>query len=39
MPMQYKLPYVLRAPSDDTEGMYLAEAPIHPGPTRNLNPA
>ncbi len=31
MPMQYKLPYVLRAPSEETEGMYLAEVPILPG--------
>ena len=31
MPMQYKLPYVLRAPSDETEDMYLAEVPILPG--------
>ena len=31
MPMQYKLPYVLRAPSEDTEGMYLAEVPILAG--------
>ena len=30
-PVQYKLPYVLRAPSDETEGMYLAEVPILPG--------
>ncbi len=29
--MQYKLPYVLRAPSEETEGMYLAEVPILPG--------
>ncbi len=31
MPMQYMLAYVLRAPSEDTEGMYLAEVPILPG--------
>jgi len=31
MPMQYKLPYVLRAPSEETEGMFLAEVPILPG--------
>lgn len=31
MPMQYKLPFVLRAPSEETEGMYLAEVPILPG--------
>ena len=31
MPEQYKLPYTLRAPSEDTEDMYLAEVPVLPG--------
>ena len=31
MPAQYKLPYTLRAPSDETEDMYLAEVPVLPG--------
>lgn len=31
MPEQYKLPYTLRAPSEETEDMYLAEAPVLPG--------
>ena len=29
--MEYKPPYVLRAPSEESEGMYLAEVPILPG--------
>lgn len=28
---QYKLPYTLRAPSPETEDMYLAEVPVLPG--------
>ncbi|MDE2696158.1 MAG: type II toxin-antitoxin system HicB family antitoxin [Chloroflexota bacterium] len=31
MPEQYKLPYTLRAPSEETEDMYLAEVPVLPG--------
>lgn len=31
MPKQYRLPYTLRAPSEDTEDMYLAEVPVLPG--------
>ena len=31
MPKQYRLPYTLRAPSEETEGMYLAEVPVLPG--------
>ena len=31
MPKQYKLPYTLRAPSEETEEMYLAEVPLLPG--------
>ena len=31
MTTQYKLPYALRAPSEDTEDMYLAEVPVLPG--------
>ena len=31
MSTQYKLPYTLRAPSEDTEDMYLAEVPVLPG--------
>ena len=31
MPKQYRLPYTLRAPSDETEDMYLAEVPVLPG--------
>ena len=31
MAKQYKLPYTLRAPSEDTEDMYLAEIPVLPG--------
>ena len=31
MPRQYRLPYTLRAPSEETEDMYLAEVPILPG--------
>ena len=31
MAKQYKLPYVLRAPSSETEDMYLAEVPDLPG--------
>ena len=31
MPEQYKLPYTLKAPSPETEDMYLAEVPVLPG--------
>ena len=31
MPKQYKLPYTLQEPSEDTEDMYLAEVPVLPG--------
>ena len=31
MPKQYKLPYTLREPSEETEGMFLAEVPVLPG--------
>ncbi|MCY4455188.1 MAG: type II toxin-antitoxin system HicB family antitoxin [Chloroflexi bacterium] len=31
MPEQYRLPYTLRAPSEETEDMYLAEVPVLPG--------
>ena len=31
MPKLYKLPSTLRAPSEDTEDVYLAEVPILPG--------
>ena len=31
MPKQYRLPYVLKAPSEETEDMYLAEIPVLPG--------
>ena len=31
MTTQYKFPYTLRAPSEDTEDMYLAEVPVLPG--------
>ena len=31
MPKQYKLPYTLKAPSEETEQMYLAEVPVLPG--------
>ena len=31
MPKQYRLPYVMRAPSEETEDMYLAEIPVLPG--------
>ena len=31
MPKQYRLPYTLRAPSDETEDMYVAEVPVLPG--------
>ena len=31
MAKQYKLPYVLREPSEETEDMYLAEVPVLPG--------
>ncbi len=31
MPKQYKLPYTLRAPSEETENLYLAEVPVLPG--------
>ena len=31
MPKTYKLPYTLKAPSEDTEHMYLAEVPVLPG--------
>ena len=31
MPKQYRLPYTLRAPSEETEDMYLAEVPVLPG--------
>ena len=31
MAKQYKLPYVLREPSAETEDMYLAEVPVIPG--------
>ena len=30
-PRQYKLPYILRAPSEETEYAYLAEVPVLPG--------
>ena len=31
MATQYKLPYTLKAPSEETEDMYLAEVPVLPG--------
>ena len=31
MAKQYRMPYTLRAPSAETEEMYLAEIPILPG--------
>lgn len=31
MPKQYRLPYTLRTPSEETEDMYLAEVPLLPG--------
>ena len=31
MPKQYKLPYTMREPSEETEDMYLAEVPLLPG--------
>lgn len=31
MAKQYRLPYVLREPSEETEDMYLAEVPDFPG--------
>ena len=31
MSTQYRLPYTMREPSEDTEDMYLAEVPILPG--------
>ena len=31
MSKQYRLPYLLRAPSEETENMYLAEIPVLPG--------
>ena len=31
MPKQYRLPYIMRAPSEETEEMYLAEVPLLPG--------
>ena len=31
MPKQYRLPYMLKAPSEETENMYLAEVPVLPG--------
>ena len=31
MAKQYRLPYLLRAPSEETEDMYLAEVPVLPG--------
>ncbi len=31
MPEQYRLPYTLRAPSEETEDMYLAEVPVLAG--------
>lgn len=31
MPEHYKLPYTLKAPSPETEDMYLAEVPVLPG--------
>ena len=31
MPTQYRLPYVLKAPSEETEDVYLAEIPMIPG--------
>lgn len=31
MSKQYKLPYTLRGPSEETEDMYLAEVPLLPG--------
>ena len=31
MPKQYRLPYTLLDPCEDTEDMYLAEVPVLPG--------
>ena len=31
MAKQYRLPYILRVPSAETEDMYLAEVPVLPG--------
>ena len=31
MPKQYRLPYTLKAPSEETEDRYLAEVPVLPG--------
>lgn len=31
MPEQYRLPYTLKAPSPETEHMFLAEVPVLPG--------
>lgn len=31
MPKQYRLPYTLKAPSPETEDMFLAEVPVLPG--------
>ena len=31
MAKQYRRPYVMRAPSEETEDMYLAEVPVLPG--------
>ena len=31
MPKQYRLPYTLRAPSEETDEMYLAEDPVLSG--------
>ena len=31
MPKQYRLPYVLKAPCEETEDMYLAEIPVLSG--------
>ncbi len=31
MPVEYKLPYVLREPTEEMGGMYFAEVPILPG--------
>ena len=31
MPKLYKLPYILKAPCEETEDMYLAEVPVLPG--------
>lgn len=31
MATEYRLPYTIRGPSEDTEDMYLAECPVLPG--------